>query len=686
LGFYKELATPLAERGIPTVPLRPKTKIAFMDGWNNLATTDLAQIELWDSLYPDANCGSVAKAEFGAVWFFEFDGPDVAQRVFADTKQKLPDTFMVRSSPGRGHIYFRQNAASLAMGNIAQGFVKNGDWSARVSNQYVVSPGSLHPRTGLPYEIRSLAPIVEAPQWFIDWCISQKVEKKKLILADSTEPISEHARNDTLTSIGGGLRHKGLIHGEILAALLRINEERCYPPLPESEVQTIAASVSRYEVGKSNVVLVGGKVAGSTSESPPQQMALATEEEITEITAIPYPKPIGGWDWIMRGTSVYEGLVKPFCDVNSRYPEFMFMPAITLMLNYLGTKIYVKDKNLIPSIFMVSIGRAGRVIKSSCVQDAIAYFEYMGCVGHGEQSVNNANGRSLVFTPASPEGLGKELNRMNCKNGVLFYDELSTLTNKAGIDGSTLTSTLLTLYESGKFQNMVKSAKDSYSLLPGTYVASLIACSTDKNFAMNWSKLAGKSTGLNDRFFFLYQPEILKDITDYIHVNTQEGSAKTRQLIDKALEKKVYEITNKSPLNVFRKENENENRAAIRAEKLALYFAVDLGLDEIDDECIERALALIDYEMKVKKYLKVYEAATREGSLQMEVLYQLQKSGGSLPMRELYRLLHPERFGTSLWNSVYIGLLKAGWCREEGSGTRGDPKKLILLRAPEDED
>ncbi|MDA4129154.1 MAG: bifunctional DNA primase/polymerase [Thaumarchaeota archaeon] len=693
MGFYRDLALPLAERGIPTIPLRPRTKIAFIPEWETLATTDIAQIELWDNQYPDANCASVAQGKLRGVWFFEADSPSVFQRIKKETGQSIPLTYTVRSSPGRGHVYFKQTKQSIETGNIAQGFVKEGDWSARIDRQYVVSEGSLHPKTGLPYEARSLAPIVEAPDWFVSWMISQKLDKKKT-LVDYTEGegiIPEHFRNDVLTSLGGGLRQKGLNYDEILPILNRINAERCVPNLPDSELETICASVSRYEPGKPDIILLGGKVLVDgkvTSEAPiPDSSPTITPQEMEDVVPIiprSYPRfP----EWVMRGTSIYTGLVEPFCSVNSRYPEMMFMPAIVLFLNYMGTKVRIKMKDDNLSIFMVLIGRAGRVIKSSCVQDAIKYFELMGCVGHGEQGANNANGRALVFTPASPEGLGKEMNRLNCKNGILFYDELSTLTNKASIESSTLTSVLLTLYESGKFQNIVKSVKDSYSLLPGSYCASLIACSTDKNFALNWSKLAGKSTGLNDRFFFLLQPQVLKDLTEHLHVPIMpEACAKTRQLIDKAIEKKVYCIVDTAPLNIFLRENQNNNRAYHRAEKFALYFAIDLGLDEVDEECIERGLALVEYEMKVKKYVRVYEAATKEGALQMEIMHHLENSGGIMPRRDLERSVHPERYGTSLWEKVYLGLIKQGWCEEQGKGTKGDPKRLIALRLPEDDD
>ena len=420
MGFFKDIATPLSQRNIPVVPLRPRTKIAFLPNWETLATTDINQIEEWDKTYADANCGSVAKAVSGGIWLFEFDAPEVAQRVFADTQQKLPDTFKVRSSPGKGHVYFRQNAASIAMGNIAQGFVRNNDWSARVDSQYCVSPGSLHPHTGLPYEIRSDAEIIEAPDWFINWCISQKQEKKKLLDEFTTGegPIPEHSRNDVLTSIGGGYREKGLEYAEILQVLTRINEQRCIPPLLESEVETIVGSVSRYKKGDpAAVVLVGGRIAGTSAQSSIQVITSQEVENAIHIKPMPYPKfP----EWVMENTSIYTGLVKPFCDENSRYPSFMWFPAMAILLNYLGTKVRIERKNLIPSIFMVLIGRRGKVIKSSSVEDAIRYFEYAGVVGHNEQSLNNANGRSLVFTPASPEGLGKEMQRVQLQKRDLI--------------------------------------------------------------------------------------------------------------------------------------------------------------------------------------------------------------------------------------------------------------------------
>jgi hypothetical protein len=312
----------------------------------------------------------------------------------------------------------------------------------------------------------------------------------------------------------------------------------------------------------------------------------------------------------------------------------------------------------------------------------------MGLLEHGGPTIRNAEGKTLIFTAGSPEGLGIEAQRVNCKNFVLFYDELSVLTNKAGIEGSTLVSNLLTLYEGDKFSNMIKSRKETYSLDPGTYCTSLIACCTDRNFKTLWGKMSGVTSGLNDRMFFLYQPEKLKDVTPPVAVNTQEGAMETRKLIDRAIQKGVYKITDSSPLaDRMTGPNALENRQEIRAEKFALYFAVDLGRDEIDEECIERGLALVEYEQAVKKKLRPNESITREAGIQNEIVdYLLSQPGGMSTHRDIKRHLHPERYGTSLWGTSFKGLITAGQIVVTGKGTKTDPKVVTLLQAPEEGD
>ena len=431
---FLERAQATVARGVPVIRLRPKTKIALDSGWPELATTDSAIIAKWALETPEANCGAVAKAELNGVWFFEIDDPLVPRRIESETGQKIPRTYRVRSRPGRGHYYWKQTVESIALGNVAQGYVKNGDFSVRVNNEYVVAAGSLHPNTGEPYEVVCEADIIEAPVWLIEWVKGQKLEQKKVVAQDETDIIPDGKRNDTLARIAGKLRNAGLDREGIEAHLFKVNAERCVPPMTDDEVRTVAGSIARYPPGKDDTVLIGGKPAGTAYGVQPAVSQQPEPVERPEITLPPYPVFPG---WVMAGTSIYEGLVKPFCDVNCRQEEFMFIPAMVLLLNYVATKVEVKGKNLIPSLFLVSIGKRGEMMKWACINSAVEYFQYMGILGHATDSMSNAEGKALIWEVGSPEGLGKEMSRMKCKNAVLLYDELATLTNKAGIDGDT---------------------------------------------------------------------------------------------------------------------------------------------------------------------------------------------------------------------------------------------------------
>jgi len=65
--------------------------------------------------------------------------------------------------------------------------------------------------------------------------------------------IYEGHRNNALTSIAGALRRKGTSVDHIETMLLMENAARCVPPLPESEVKSIANSIGRYAPSENRI-------------------------------------------------------------------------------------------------------------------------------------------------------------------------------------------------------------------------------------------------------------------------------------------------------------------------------------------------------------------------------------------------------------------------------------------------
>src|SRR5580692_7356308 len=98
---FERAARVLIERGVPVIPLRPATKVAFHQNWPELASTDPKQISEWGEQYPEANVACVAKAMLGGVWFFEVDAPNFHLAIQNETGKRLPTTFTVKSSEKR---------------------------------------------------------------------------------------------------------------------------------------------------------------------------------------------------------------------------------------------------------------------------------------------------------------------------------------------------------------------------------------------------------------------------------------------------------------------------------------------------------------------------------------------------------------------------------------------------------
>ena len=256
-----EFASPLdgalfmASKGIPQTPLLPRTKKAFMPGWQDTATTDPAQIRAWAGQHPGCNFGSVAKK--GVHFVFESDSPETSTR-FANQGGAFTAKLGIMSRPGRGHRWY---LSSEGVSNISQTYTKHGDFSLRADDAYCVSPGSIHPETGKQYCV-ALDGVPELPsgQEIVFWN-SEKIEKKlsnseQEIPRDSNGQVPHGFLHGFLLSFAGKLRNDGLTPEEIEPILLRKAHKEGAPPIDESRVCQIARSMANYPEGS----LTGGKL------------------------------------------------------------------------------------------------------------------------------------------------------------------------------------------------------------------------------------------------------------------------------------------------------------------------------------------------------------------------------------------------------------------------------------------
>jgi hypothetical protein len=216
----------------------PRTVHGFKD-----ATTDEKQIRKWWKKWPKANIGIRTGVESGIV-VLDVD----AQHGGARSLQLLEKAHggllpcpTVRTGGGGRHKYLSHPGVPIkSKTGIAPGLDIRGDGG------YVVAPPSRH-SSGKRYEWSEHAHLDQTvipllPQWLQE-LVAEPAPKHSKTNDDS---IQEGDRNVALTSLAGAVRRHGATEETILAALRKHNEERCDPPLPDKELETIAASVSKY--------------------------------------------------------------------------------------------------------------------------------------------------------------------------------------------------------------------------------------------------------------------------------------------------------------------------------------------------------------------------------------------------------------------------------------------------------
>ena len=266
-----------ADLGYPVFPCAPgDNKPITEHGFHN-ATTDPEQIERWWAERPNANIG-IPTQDLLALDVDLLDGE--ANPWLTPERQMDLARAPMQLTPGGGrHYLFRQPKGKHWSSTVSQLAPKI---DIRADGGYIVVPPSARPDGVYRWqETMSLdvppQELPEPPDWLVEaldaLATRATTSASHATSAADGNPIPSGQRNSTLASLAGTMRRAGMTGAEILAAILKANENRCQPPLPEAEVRRVAASISRYAPDTVTVAVAENHWAQMYDDEPPEANA-----------------------------------------------------------------------------------------------------------------------------------------------------------------------------------------------------------------------------------------------------------------------------------------------------------------------------------------------------------------------------------------------------------------------------
>lgn len=238
MAMLEEALKYLAD-GFSVFPVGIDKKPLTAHGLKDATQTQAGVKEFW-SKWPEA--GIAIPTEHLVVLDFDSkNGGEESLKAMQEKYGKMPRTRTHRTGGGGLHFIYRNKNGTDVRNTVEVGGYKGVD--IRANGGYIVVPPSLHP-SGKTYLVLDGSPITPAP----DWLMALSQIRIPPVIPNNGEvlPFPEGQRNQSLTSLAGTMRRRGMTREAILLALLETNKRQCQPPLLEEEVKTIAGSVSRY--------------------------------------------------------------------------------------------------------------------------------------------------------------------------------------------------------------------------------------------------------------------------------------------------------------------------------------------------------------------------------------------------------------------------------------------------------
>ena len=184
--------------------------------------------------------------------FVDLDGAPLEPVLECELKPHI----VIETSPGRYHVIWLVDGMPLEQFCAVQTVLAekfNGDKSNKDLSRVVRIPGLWHRKREVPSLVRMIEHNEHRPFKAVEFLKALEIDPERVKTSKSVSqaPLTRNVipighRNNSLASLAGAMRRKGMSEQAINAALQSANE-RCEPPLEPQEVADIAKSISKYK-------------------------------------------------------------------------------------------------------------------------------------------------------------------------------------------------------------------------------------------------------------------------------------------------------------------------------------------------------------------------------------------------------------------------------------------------------
>lgn len=222
-----------AALGVYIFPLRPGAKAPAVRGWQKHSTTNPEKIKKWWTENPAYNIGiDCGKSGIFVVDFDAANGkPGLSARDKWHAEHDVPQTWTALTPRGGVHEYFQGDAQTKT------GLYPGVD--VRAAGGLVAAPPSVF--NGVEYRwekppiLFPLSPADSSVYTFLS-PVPDDFDRQRTPYR-VPDAIAEGGRTSALVALAGSLMGKGLTPEAAEAAIREENEQRCFPPLTDAELE-----------------------------------------------------------------------------------------------------------------------------------------------------------------------------------------------------------------------------------------------------------------------------------------------------------------------------------------------------------------------------------------------------------------------------------------------------------------